>query len=60
MQNKYDLNINAPGSYTSKNKSLELPKINLMNEIPDNANKVRKKVIRGVIKHDAPSNQQVG
>jgi hypothetical protein len=58
MNNKYDLNINAPSSYTSKNKVLELPKANVVNEIPDNANKVRKKIIRGVIKHDTPSNQQ--
>lgn len=58
MQNKYDLNITAPSSYINKNKSSELPKTNVMNEIPDNANRVRKKTIRGVIKHDASSNKQ--
>lgn len=58
MQNKYDLNITTKSPYDNKNNTSEKVKQNLINEIPNNVNKVKKLVIRGVIKHDASSNQQ--
>jgi|GEM_PF-7049733 len=58
MQNKYDLNIAPQSPYINKSKAIEQLKENVINEIPDNVNKVKKLVIRGVIKHDTSSNQQ--
>lgn len=58
MKNKYDLEIAPPNSYINKNKANEQHKSSVMNEIPDNVNKVKKRVIRGVIKHGTTSNQQ--
>lgn len=58
MQNKYDLNIPTKSPYENKSNTSEKLNQNLINEIPNNVNKVKKLVIRGVIKHDATSNQQ--
>ena len=58
MQNKYDLNISTKSPYENKSNTSEKLKQNLINEIPNNVNKVKKLVIRGVIKHDSSSNQQ--
>jgi hypothetical protein len=58
MQAKYDVIITPPSSYAIKQKATEQLKSNIVNEIPDNLNKVKKTVIRGMIKHDSLPNQQ--
>ena len=57
MQNKYDLNISPPSPYLKKENITEQLKMNVLNQIPDGVNKVKKLVVRGVIKHDTSSNK---
>lgn len=67
MPTDFNVNISPPSGYSSEklsktnaevtsNKSVQKIEIKPF-EIPDNINKVRKKTIRGVIKHDSPSDR---
>lgn len=66
MPNKLDIPISIPRGYspqdsTNKTKtSSSQPTRNIQEikpkEVPDNINKVRKKLIKGVVRHDSSSN----
>ncbi|MDX1915426.1 MAG: hypothetical protein SFU55_07565 [Methylophilus sp.] len=67
MPTNFDVTVSPPSKYSSDKFSktnADLPlkksehKVEIAPlEIPDNINKVRKKTIRGVIKHDGPSDK---
>lgn len=55
MPNKFDIPISIPNGYSSQDSTNKIEKIK-PKEVPDNINKVRKKLIKGVLRHDASSN----
>lgn len=57
MQSKYDIDIILPNSYVQKNHPSEKQADFKVEEIADLENKVKKRVIRGVLKHDAAQNK---
>lgn len=65
MPSNFDIPISLPTGYSSKNISKtnseriikKSQQIIEPSEIPENLKKVRRKTIRGVIKHDSPSDR---
>lgn len=58
MPSNYELNLEKHNPYsTNKKDASEQIKKEVLTEIPDSVNKVKKRVVRGVIKHDAASDK---
>lgn len=65
MPSNFDIPISLPRGYSTENTSKtnservikKSQQIIEPSEIPENLNKLRRKIIRGVIKHDSPSDR---
>ena len=54
-----ELDINVPDSYgQNENRKDSIPTEGSITEIPESTNKVRKRIIRGVLKGDGSSQDQ--
>lgn len=56
--NSPDIRIDVPESYSRKLPPTTLSDSEQIKEVPNATNKVRKRVIRGVLKHDTPPSKQ--
>ncbi len=58
MNNSPSISIDAPNSYGVNSQVINRQEAAKINEVPNSTNKVKKKVIRGVLKHDTSPSQQ--
>lgn len=59
MNDEREMNIDVPKSYGSNpDNSQSIPDENVIYKIPYSTNKVRKKIIRGVLKGDVSSSNE--